>query len=490
MESSNRIIQAFSRIFSFNVMLTFLLGGLVWGITWGKGTNDPDIWWHIRNAEHLFQTHHLPNHDMYSFTLQGHEWINHSWLAEIPYYLAWRAKGLVGIDRLRIALAGLITAGILYLCWQSSRNFKASIVVSAFCVFLAVVSWGPRTILFGYLCLIALLIILERFRATGRGPLWLIPPIMCLWINMHGGWLFGLVVFGVFVAAGLIEGQWGRIEAVRWSRPQFMKLVATGLASAAAVFVNPYGWRLVKYSIGFQSSQVLNVSSIEEWFSVDFHDWRGKVVFMLLIALLAGALLKNQRWRLAEVGYLLLGLYLGLTYMRFLIMLAILGAPILARLIDFMPPYDRKADQPLINLVFMGACLYAAIHWYPPLTQAALEEKVAQTYPAQILPYLKSNPPKGRILNEYLWGGYLIWHARDIKVFVDSRVDIFEDEGVFKDYLDFLGLENLDAIVNKYNIRYLLLSVKNPMVPFIQYDPKWKKTYKDSVSILFEKMNL
>jgi len=487
MESSNRIVQTFGRIFSFNVMLAFLLGGLVWGITWGKGNSDPDIWWHIRNAEYLFQTHHLPNHDAFSFTLQGHEWINHAWLGEIPYYLAWRARGLVGIDLLRILLAGLITAGILYLCWQRSGNFKASVAAAGFCCFLAVVNWGPRTILFGYLAMIALLIILERFRAKGRGPLWLIPVLMCLWINTHAGWLFGFIIFGIFVASGLIEGQWGRIEAVRWTRPQLIKLIATGLASVAALFVNPYGWKLVRYAIGFQSSQVLNVSSIEEWMSVDFHDWRGKVVFIFLLAILALALLKNQRWRLPEVGYLLLGVYLGLTYMRFLIMLAILAAPLLARVLDFLPPYDRKADQPLINLVFMAACLYAAVHWYPPPTQTTLEEKIATIFPAEIVPYLKSHPPEGRVLNEYLWGGYLIWNARDLPVFIDSRVDIFEDEGVFKDYLDFLALERLDEILKKYQIRYLLLSVKNPMVPFIQYDPQWKKTYKDSVSILLEK---
>jgi hypothetical protein len=106
MESSNTIVRVFFRIFTFNLMLVFLIGALVWGITWGKGANDPDIWWHLRNAEHLWQTHHLPSHDSYSFTLEGHEWINHSWLPEFPYYLAWRAKGLVGVDMLRMALAG------------------------------------------------------------------------------------------------------------------------------------------------------------------------------------------------------------------------------------------------------------------------------------------------------------------------------------------------------------------------------------------------
>ena len=61
-------------------MLAFLLGSLIWILAWGKN-NDPDIWWHMRNAEYLIQTHHFPNQDMYSFTAEGDPWINHAWLA-------------------------------------------------------------------------------------------------------------------------------------------------------------------------------------------------------------------------------------------------------------------------------------------------------------------------------------------------------------------------------------------------------------------------
>src|SRR5207247_2690420 len=101
MESSATFNRALSTVFSFQVVLAFLLGSLIWILAWGKN-NDPDIWWHLRNAEYLIQTHHLPNHDMYSFTAGGYPWINHACLAQIPFYLAWRTGRLPVIDILLI----------------------------------------------------------------------------------------------------------------------------------------------------------------------------------------------------------------------------------------------------------------------------------------------------------------------------------------------------------------------------------------------------
>src|SRR5579872_4165879 len=84
------------RTFCFPAALSALVAVTVFAIA-RKGLADPDIWWHLRNAEYLFREFKWPRADMYSYTVYGHAWINYEWLAEIPYYLAWRAFGLVGI---------------------------------------------------------------------------------------------------------------------------------------------------------------------------------------------------------------------------------------------------------------------------------------------------------------------------------------------------------------------------------------------------------
>src|SRR5437867_2412461 len=220
--------------------------------------DDPDIWWHMRNAQFLFQHHQLPQQDTYSFTVAGHPWINTEWLSEIPFYLANRAFGLVGIKSLSFFVLDVLFLLLLYFAYEESRNFKASAVACYFSFFLATVSFGPRTILFGYIYLLILLIILQRFRQGRTAPLWVIPPLFALWANTHGSWSLGLIVFFLIGVSGLIGGEWGRIYSQRWTPAQLRNLIITGAASVAALFANPFGWRLVYYPFDLAFKQRLN----------------------------------------------------------------------------------------------------------------------------------------------------------------------------------------------------------------------------------------
>jgi len=480
----SEIIRLLRLVFSFPAMLAVLLLTVVFLLARG-GMNDPDIWWHLRNAEYLLQFHRLPRSDMYSFTVAGHPWINHEWLAEIPYYLVWRAWGIIGIKVLVITLVDLIFLGLLYLCYQESGNFKSSVLACCFCVFLASVSFGPRTILFGYIEMVALLIILQRFRRKGRAPLWILPLLFCVWINTHGSWLLGMILLIITGAAGLFRGSWGRVEAEPWTASQIRKLGAAGAASAGALFLNPFGARLVWYPFDLAFRQKLNISHIAEWVSVNFHDTRGKVVLTLLVLLLLGALLRGCRWTLAELGLLLFGLYSGLTYIRFLFLLGLVAAPVLAKILDFVPPYDAKIDKFLLNALLMLSMVGAMVHYWPKNSELQLD--VEHTYPAGALPYLEAHPPATPMLNFYLWGGYLGWHDRNLKVFIDSRVDIFEYAGVLKDYLDLLGLREPRSLLDKYKIRSVLFPPDEPLTYALEHDPGWRVAYRDAVCVVLER---
>jgi hypothetical protein len=471
---------------SFLTMLTFLLVTLQFILS-RRSIADPDIWWHLRNAEYLFQNHQLPRHDLYSFTVAGAPWINHEWLAEVPYYLAWRTWGLDGVNATTFVVIAFISLGLLYLCYQESGHFKASIAACCFCTFLAKVSYGPRTILFGYLYLIILLIVLQRFRRKGHAPLWLVPPLFCLWINTHGSWSLGLILFSVIAAAGLVKKGWGLVDAEPWSPSQIRKLVVTGLASVAALFVNPFGARLVFYPFDLAFRQKLNIAHVAEWVSVDFHDLRGKLVLVLLITLFLAALLRRRRWTVAEVALLLFALYSGLTYIRFLFLIAIVAAPLLAKLLDFVPHYRPEMDTPVINALVICLMIGSMFYFWPSNTQ--LQNTVAEQYPAKVLPFLKAHPPAGPMLNFYLWGGYLELNDRNVKTFLDSRVDIFEYAGVLQEYLDLLALKQPKPILDKYKIRYVLFPHGEALTYVLEHDPEWKEIYSDELSVLLERVD-
>lgn len=484
---------------SFLAVLTILLIGIVYLFAiYSPNMDDPDIWWHMRDAQYLFQHHHFLRQDVYSFTVAGHPWVNTEWLSEIPYYLAYRAFGLQGLKTLAFTVLCTIALLLLYFCYRESGNFKASAFACYFVTLLATVSFGPRTILFGYLCLVLLLIILQRFRQHGDAPLWSIPLLFCLWASTHGSWSLGLIVFFLFVASGFVNISWGRLECSRWTPVQLKKLILTAIVTVAALFVNPYGWRLVYYPFDLAFRQKLNIGHVQEWVSVNFHDGRGKLVMILIFALLIGALFRNRRWRLDEILILLFGLYCGLTYLRFLALLAIVVAPILAKTLNFLPGYRPQSEHRWLNAAVLLAVIVAMIFYWP--RKEKIHDAVAKTYPAGAIAYLHASPPQGNVLNFYLWGGYLGWHDPQLKDFVDSRVDIFEYAGVLKDYLDLLGTDNLrrqpDAILAKYQIQYVIFPVpenKNPLlaagqlVPVLEHDSRWKAIYQDNVCVLLKK---
>jgi hypothetical protein len=92
------------------------------------------------------------------------------------------------------------------------------------------------------------------------------------------------------------------------------------------------------------------------------------------------------------------------------------------------------------------------------------------------------------MLNEYLWGGYLIWALPEQKVFIDGRADIFAWTGVLGEYGRWYTLEEDPArLLDKYGIRYCLLRANAPMARVLLYLPGWKRVYGDEVAVVFVK---
>ena len=178
-----------------------------------KDIAEPDIWWHLQNARHLLATHSFPSTDTYSFTAAGSPWLDHEWLSEIPFYLGFRAAGLQGLLLVYATVLILMFAGVYYRCCLAGAPAINAAAATLGAILLGEVSFGPRMLLFGWLCMVGLLIILDRFRQSGHG-LWMLPPLFAIWINLHGSWVFGAAVLLLTFACGLIEGEWGRVEEV------------------------------------------------------------------------------------------------------------------------------------------------------------------------------------------------------------------------------------------------------------------------------------
>jgi hypothetical protein len=479
---------------------------LVWSLTYVVflfsriDIADPDLWWHLRNAQYLLTRGHLPVVDSYSYTAAGAAVFPFEWLSEIPYYLAYKLAGLPAVFLLVFLLCTAIVLGIFRLSYLASNDVMSSFLVTVGGAILTKVSIGARTLLFGWLYLVVLLLILEAVRRGGWKWLWLVPPLFCIWVNSHGSWPMGMVVFGIFIASGLVEGCWGHAYATRWSGPQLRRLLITAGASAVAVFVNPFGYRIVFYPFkvmfGADSS---GLGIIQEFASIDFHTPLGKAAMVLILGTLLIAVFSQERWRLDELGFIMLALYFSLTNVRFMFLAGILAPPIFAKRLKLVAldrdsdqrlnnavaliPHGRNSDKRLRNAVVFVILCYVFIvsaprHW---------KFQSPINYPEGAVAYMKTNGIQGRVFHDWDWGGYLIWHMPELKVFIDSRGDPYGPTGVFKDYWSAISNKNPQAVLDKYQVEYVLMPTDSQLSKFLKSSPRWAQLYSDETSVLLHR---
>ena len=256
-----------------------------------------------------------------------------------------------------VPCCGGILTGIYCLGRLRSGSWTASFFATSIGLLLATVSLLPRPLLFGWLFLVIEVGILWSLQ---RGRDWTIalPALFLLWINVHGSWFIGFVLMAIFVACGWVEGEWGNLCAVRWAPGQKRKLLIVVAASFAALFINPYGWRLVTYPLDVAFRQKQTVENIAEWGSLDFHSPRGKLLVIVLVAMAVLQLVRRRRWVLQDVAFAVIAMYGAVTYVRFLLLPAILLTPLLA--IDFRSAAEGE-ERPLRDHRLMSGLAIVAL---------------------------------------------------------------------------------------------------------------------------------
>ena len=410
--------------------------------------------------------------------------MNHEWLSELPFYAGFAAFGLRGLVAVYFSVVLLIFAGVYYRACRAGGNCKDAVLLSFAGSLLGVVSIGPRMLLFGWLCMVLLLMITDHFRSTGRG-LWLLPPLFVMWINLHGSWAYGIAVLGLMVATGLVRGQWGQVTAHRWSPSELKKLAVAFVASLAALFVNPFGYKLVWYPFDLLFRQQSNLKNIQEWRSIDFNTPNGRLAMAVILLVLAAAWFSRRRWRLDEVALSAFALWGALSHVRLFFFAGLVLPPILAPHISLFPPYEKQQDKPWLNAAIIAGVIGTVIWLYP--SQASLQQQISREYPTAAVACLQGDHVTGRIFNNYAWGGYMEWNAPQIKPFIDGRADIFVYNGTFDDYLKISRIEQPLEILDKYNFDYVLYPPKTPLSYLLDHHSGWHRKYADETAVLFER---
>jgi hypothetical protein len=415
---------------------------------------DPGTFWHTVMGQRMLSSGHLIDTDPFSFTFGGRPWVPYEWLAEIAMAIV---HGIGGLDGLLLAtvttLAGLYT-------WSAHRLIRSGLhwLPTTLIVTLSIAAGATHfharphiasIAFFGITC--ACLVDFESGR-IGLGRLFWLVPLFVIWTNWHGAMLGGLATLGFAVVGWCSYGIMGRDSPIGQAR-QAILLWLLVLACGLTALANPYGLRLPATWLEIMSSPVV-ARIIEEHAPPDP---RGIDFWMILsLGLVYGIAFLSTLPRWPRVAWLIPFIWLALSLSR-IRHAPLFGISALVAMADMLP-YTRLAawlarpGRDLFRVPAPGGSPPCRRDWRPAaiplavvLSAVALQAAGARVpvvgrgwarldpavWPVDLLPELRrcerEHPSGSRVFNDFVLGGFLIYHTPGLKVFIDDRCEVYGD---------------------------------------------------------------
>ncbi len=235
---------------------------------------DPDTMWQITVGQWIIDHRAVPETDVYSFTMRGQPWISTQWLAQVLYAKVFAIFGWSGPV---VLAAGAISATFALLAKFLSRRLSesATLVFIAAALALTVPHLLARPHVLALPVMVAWVGGMMAAADRRRAPSFWLLPLMALWANLHGGFVFGLVLIAPIALDAVVSAE------PRLRRTLVLRWAAFGLAALLTSFATPYGWNAL-----LASQKILALGAalplIMEWRPADFGSLGALEVCLLL----------------------------------------------------------------------------------------------------------------------------------------------------------------------------------------------------------------
>jgi hypothetical protein len=448
--------------------------------------NDPDTYLHIAAGRWMLAHGALPSPDPFSFTMAGAPWHPSEWLGEVVLAAIY---GFGGWGAVIAAAAACFGIAIGLLTWFLTRCIEP--LPAALAALAGAMLVLPHLLARPHVLALPLLVLwcggVFAAHDDGRPPPWLLLPVMLLWANLHGSFLFGIALAGYLGGEAVLEARFRpeRIAvAERWA--------VFVLAAIAASVVNPNGVTAV-----IQPFRLMAMPALQSGFG----EWRpaSLIQFPALAGWLAGAAaLILAGWRSMPWTRLLLlvGLaYMALAHVRHADLLGLVGplviaAPLAPRCAAWLRP---AAGSPLLRISaqragparlsgMLSALALGAVLSVPILLRPIDRAGDAVT-PQAALAAARGLKLTGPVFNSEAFGGYLVFAG--VPSFIDGRVELYGN-----DFLSaYLAAERGDAVVlsallDRYHIAWSLVQAEAPVAAALDRLPGWRRVYADDRAVV------
>lgn len=455
-----------------------------------KISADHDLWWHVRTGQLILEEHALPATDPFSFTASESAWTNHEWLSDVILATAYARGGDRALSVLRTTLLVAVLAALAALLWRRLPHplFVLAGLLLVTPLIRIFVNLRPHG--YTYLFTLLLLWILEAGRQRQR-LLWLIPPLMALWTNLHGGFVLGVGILTVVLGTRWLGLDDDATRPDAGERSRMLSVYGLGLL---APVINPYGFGLLTYlsrELGADHSLIL------EWRGIwNFPEHR--LHFLLLCALPIVALALARRPRaLAPIALLGVSAVATWVHGRFLILLVIFSCLVtfsaVAALLRRYPRLwngtllgrlrERRWAWALCAIPLIGAVLQVSVD----IGKKGLRLQIDPWgVPVEACEFLRRHDLGPNLLLRFDWGGYAIWHLYpQYKVSGDGRnLTVYDDEFVDGLLRAYHGGRFTDY-TRRYDVDVILSEAAGPTYHELRSHDEWVPVHQDRVAAVF-----
>jgi hypothetical protein len=444
---------------------------------------DSDFWWHLKTGQLLWQQHRLPVPDPFAFTTAGAPTayrgelvtrqfnLTHEWLAQVWIYMAYALRGVAGVVLFRAAVLTAFCGLVGLVSYRRSGGFFRSLAAAGAAAVVAMPFAQDRPFLVTFVCVAAMLALLEY-----RRWLWLLPLIMLVWANAHGGYVVGWVLLAAYCAEDLFQHSADR--RLLWIAP----------ASILISFVNPNGFQIVRVLLYYRQSFL--TSTLLEWAPPSL--WPPGP-FVWLLACSSAVLI----WRHAKVRPVdwILFVFFGAAALAAARNVVFAGMMAAIVIVSYVP---RNRPNPRWLAHAVAGVLVAVMVWGLAGGRFFQLRAAEWRFPSGAADFLLAHRTNGPIFNSYEYGGYLIWRLwPQQKVFIDGRA---LSETVFQDYARILynhdesGGKSATQLLDEYGVDVIVMNAFEyatgtlyKLVPALAdpADPAWKLVYSDPQAVIF-----
>ncbi|MGN6570178.1 MAG: hypothetical protein ACTHLO_02055 [Pseudolabrys sp.] len=442
-----------------------------------------DLGWHLAAGDLIRAQGAIPLHDPWSFTSADRPWYNLSWLWDVLASVLFQYTGFVGLT-VSVLACGAAIAGYLTSIGLRSGASAATVCCAVFaaCLLYPSFATAPNSYLAASPNTMTMLFCVVFYAECIKRTRWLLlPALMVLWVNLHGGFLLGFLIIGAFGGMALLRRDWAGVRIY----------LAAGIGCLIAMFVNPLGWHIYDGVTATLGDFVQ--SHISEWRPY-FQSLTmpgslpGVVYIVVFVALeLRYRVACPIESRLLAWAFLVLGIY-QFRYMSFFFMFS--TVPLALNLERLLPKQMNVAEvrKALMAAGIAGACVLPVAFMYMRPT-FRLPDVVSR----QDALYVQTHFPHARLLNHWNFGGPFIFHTRGaVPVFVDGRAATAYPEALLRDYFKLatptIDEAAWDMVLAKYNIDTVLwVRAHEALRQFLVGKRGWTEAYDGPYATVYVK---